>query len=298
MENLGTRKPNQTLTYCMAMVAVVSWAANYPATRYVLPYFSPLSIAMMRFLVATIILVIIAVVKKTRLPDKRDIPMFVLCGFCGLFLFTVLLNVGVTYVVSGVGSFIINSTPIFTLILSRLFLKEVVKPACWFGILLSFCGLAAVMASQMVGFSLNIGVFLLLFGAVAQSSYNVIQRGLLKRYTFFEAVLYSVIPANVFFFLFIPNVVSDLLSNPPLDASLVLILIGIFPGAVAYLTWGYALSKAEKTAHITVFLYLTPFIAALLGFLWLGETMAIWAFIGGVVIIAGMVMTNTLGKSR
>ena len=282
----------------MAMVSVVSWAVNYPATRYVLPYYSPFSIAMMRFFLSSIILISIAVVKKTRLPDKKDLPMIAFCGFCGLFLFTILLNVGVTYVVSGVGSFIINSTPIFTLILSRLFLKETVKPACWVGVLLSFCGLASVMASQMVGFSLNIGVFLLLLGAIAQSSYNVVQRGLLRTYTFFEAVLYSIVPATVLFLLFIPNVVSDLRSGPPLDASLILILIGIFPGAVAYLSWGYALSKTDKTAHVTVFLYLIPFIAALIGFLWLGETMTIWAFIGGIVIVAGMILTNTLGKSR
>ena len=104
--------------------------------------------------------------------------------------------------------------------------------------------------------------------------------------------------ANVFFLVFIPNVISDLRAGPPLDASLVVFLMGLFPGAVAYLTWGYALAKAQQTAHVTVFLYLIPFLAALIGFLWLRETMAIWAFIGGVAIIAGMIVTNTLGRSR
>lgn len=298
VETINPKKPSQILTFLMAMVTVTCWATSYPTVRYLVPYYSPYSVAALRFFIATVILVAVAVVKKVRVPDKRDYPMFILSGFVGIFLFTVLLNIGVTYVVSGVGSFIINSAPIFTLIMSRLFLKEIVKPACWIGVMLGFFGLATVMLSQIVGFALSIGVFLLLFASVATSAYNVVQRGLLRKYTFLEAVLFSIIPADVFFLVCIPNIVRDFSNSPPLFANLIILFIGVFPGATAYFTWGYALSRAEKTTHVTVFLYLTPFLAALFGFLWLGETMTILAFLGGILIIAGMFITNTLGKSR
>jgi len=34
------------------------------------------------------------------------------------------------------------------------------------------------------------------------------------------------------------------------------------------------------------------FLASLIAFIWLGETMPPLAFVGGVVVIAGMVLTN------
>jgi drug/metabolite transporter (DMT)-like permease len=126
----------------------------------------------------------------------------------------------------------------------------------------------------------------------------VILRSLLKTYTSFEITTYCVTSAAVFFLVFIPSVISDLPGGPPLSANLVIISMGVFPAGLAYLTWGYALSKAEKTAHVTVFVYLTPFIATLIGYFWLGEAIYLLSILGGVAIIAGMVLTNTLGKSK
>ena len=282
----------------MAMFAVLMWALNYPAIRYVLPYYSPGSIAILRIFISSIFLIVVAAIKKIRLPEKKHLPRIVLCGFIGIFLFNVFLNVGASYVASGVGSFIINSSPVFTLIMSRFILKEVVRPACWFGIIISFCGLMTVMMSQVAGFSINVGVLILLLAAFSTSGYNVILRSLLKTYTAFEATTYAVVSSTVFFLVFIPDAVRDISANPPMIASFFIVQMGIFPAGLAYLAWGFALAKAEKTAHATVFLYLTPFIAAIIGYLWLRESIYLLSMVGGAVIIGGMVLTNTLGKSK
>ena len=292
------KRANQFLIYSMAMFSVLMWAANYPATRYALQFYSPAAIAALRLFTSAVILIIIGAAKKIRLPDKKDLPKIIACGFIGIFLFNIFLNIGATYVVSGVGSFIINSAPVFTLVLSRLFLKETVKPACWIGVLISLCGLVTVMLSQTTGFTLNIGVVFLLFSAISTSAYNVIARNLLKTYTFFESTTYCVTAAAAFFITFIHFINLEFPGNHPLSASLIIFLMGVFPAGLAYLTWAYALSKTDKTTHVAVFLYLTPFISTLIGFFWLGESLYILSLAGGFVIIGGMVLTNTLGKSR
>jgi drug/metabolite transporter (DMT)-like permease len=280
----------------MALIAVTSWAANYPATRYLLEYHSAGSLMLLRFFIASVIFIVVAVLKKTRLPKKKDMHTFILGGFVGVFVFSLFLNLGAAHVPSGVGSFIINSSPVFVIILSRIVLKEVVKPICWIGVFVSFCGLMAVMVSQTTGLTLNIGVFYLLVTALATSVYNVIQRGLLKKYSVLEVTTFSVVPATICMLIFVPDVVREMPGTTQ-TSILILLFASVFPAAIAYLAWAYALSKAEKTTHVTVFLYLTPFIATLLGYLFLQETISIWSFFGGVVIIAGMVLTNTLGKS-
>jgi drug/metabolite transporter (DMT)-like permease len=72
--------------------------------------------------------------------------------------------------------------------------------------------------------------------------------------------------------------------------------MGVFPAALAYLAWSYALSKAKKTANVTVFSYLIPLISTLLAYLWLSEALSIFTFIGGLIIIAGMILTNAFDK--
>jgi drug/metabolite transporter (DMT)-like permease len=170
-------------------------------------------------------------------------------------------------------------------------LKEIVNPYCWIGVAISFCGLVIVMLSQTTEFSFNIGVVLLLGSAICTSGHNVIQRGLLKRYTALEATTYTVLAATLFMLVFLPNLIREL-PGSPLAVNLVVVYLGVFPAALAYLSWGLALSKVEKTTHVTVFLYLIPFTASLLGYLWLRETFSLWSFLGGVVIIAGMALTN------
>ena len=277
------------------MIAVLLWSSAFAGSRYALQHYSPGSLMLLRFILASATLVTIGAIKKIRLPKKKDLPFFLMGGFVGIFLYMFFFNLGAVTVVAGVGSFIIASTPVYTIILSRLLLKEIVKPICWIGVAVSFCGLVVVMLSQTTGFNLNIGLLLMLGSAISSSAHMIIQRNLFKTYTALEATTYSVLVATVFMLVFIPNVIREL-PDATLQTNLVVAFMGIFPAALGYLLWGYALSISEKTTNVAVFLYLIPFMASLLAFFWLGETFSLMTLIGGIVIIGGMALTNAKVK--
>jgi len=249
----------------------------------------------LRFIFGSVTLVLIGAIRRIRLPEKKDLPRFALAGLIGIFSYMILLNYGSVTVVSGVASFIIASSPVFTIIMSRLVLKEIVRPISWIGVAVSFCGLVVIMLSQTEGFTFSLGVLLILGAAIATSGHNVMQRSFLKKYTSLEATTYTVLAATAFMLIFAPNLVREL-PGSPLNVNLIVAYMGIFPAALGYLTWNVALSYAEKTTHVTVFLYLSPFLSSLLGFFWLGETFSLWTLLGGIVIIAGMALTNLRKK--
>jgi len=296
MENRN--RHGQWLTYAAAMISVVLWAANLPATRFIMQYYSFGSLALFRFVVAALFLAAIAAKRNTPLPKKKDLPLIFLTGIAGVFLFTIFLNIGASMVVSGIASFIINSSPIFALLFTLILTKERMNKWCWIGVLVSFAGLMAVMIVQTAEFSFNIGLVLLLIAGTVYGLYHVLSRILFKSYTFFQATIFSLIAGTIFFFIFTPDLIRDWQSGFPFYIHIIVVVMGILPAAVANLSWGYALSTAEKTAHVTAFLYLTPFLATLIGFLWMGETFSLWALLGGAVIVGGMILTNTLGKSK
>lgn len=284
-------KKRQSLVYAAALLATVLWASAFPATRYALQYYSPVSLMVLRFCAASLTLIIVGFLKKIKLPKVKDLPMFAASGLTGVFLYMYLFNTGSVTVSAGVSSFIIATSPIFTLILTRIFLKELVAPLCWIGVLVSFCGLAAVTLTQDAEFSFDIGLVLVLGAAVSSGTYSTIIRVITRTYTALEATTYTILAGTLGTLIFLPVAIREIPESNS-TVNLVVVFMGIFPAAIAYLAQSYALGNAKKTAHVTVFTYLIPFISAILAYIWLQEVLSVYTLIGGLVIIAGMFMTN------
>ncbi|BCD90540.1 hypothetical protein fh0823_06790 [Francisella halioticida] len=76
------------------------------------------------------------------------------------------------------------------------------------------------------------------------------------------------------------------ISSANLTSILVIIYIGIFPGALGYLFWGYAFKNLKATTAIAS-LYFMPIISIFLGWIFLRETENILGVIGGVISVIG-----------
>lgn len=287
----------QKSAYIAALFTVILWASAFPAVRYCLGYYSPKSIMLLRFLISSIIFIIIAFIKKIRLPYKKDLPLFIIDGLIGLFLYMLFFNMGTKLIPSGVSSFIVSSSPIFSIILSVLILKEKIKINSWIGVFISFFGLMLISISQINNFSLNIGVLFLIGAALSTSLHSIFQRQLLKTYNPIETTAYSIFFATLFMLFFIPDLIIEI-PKVPLVVNSILVYLGIFPAAVAFLLWGYALSKTEKTSNITMFLYLSPFISSIIAYFWLHEKLSFLAIIGGIIIILGMILSDKISLKK
>ena len=282
--------------YAAAMFTVLLWGSAFPATRYTLRVYSPESLMLFRFLLASATLIIIGALKGVNLPKRKDLPLIALGGFVGVFLYMLLFKNGAVHLEAGIGSFIISLAPVFTLVLSTLLLKEKVSWLCWVGIAVSFTGLVVIMLSRTMGFALDLGVILLLLAALTFSVYSIIMRKITRSYTALEATIYTIVIATVFMLIYSPALIREM-PGSGLSANLLSVYLGVFPAALAYLSWGWAISKAEKTAYVSMFLYLSPIVASVLAYFWLGETLTILSLLGGVVVIAGMVMTNIASRN-
>jgi len=250
-----------------------------------------------RFIVASALLLGCCAIKKVPLPKLKDLPLFISSGFIGLFLYMWAFNTGAGMVLSGISSFIIASAPVFTLLLSILFLKEKAGLFIWFGVIISFIGIVIIGITQVTEMQLNTGIWLLLAAAVFTSSFNILQKRILIKYTAMQATTYSVAFGTLFMCIFLPQFINEF-PDAPARANMIVIYLGIFPAAIAYFLWGYALAKAEKTIYVVNFLYLVPFLASIMAFFWLGERMSGLAIIGGITVVIGMIVTRISGVKR
>jgi len=286
----------QTRTLGFAAITICLWASAFPAIRVGLQAFSPVHVALLRYLVAALVLAVYAVVTRMPLPRRADVPRLALAGLIGFTLYNALLNTGEVTVPSAVASFIIASAPVFIALFATLFLHERLRVAGWAGIALSFVGVTVIALSNGSGLQLDPRAFIILLAALAQSIYTVGQKPLLKRYSPLQFTSYAIWFGAFFLLIFTPGLRTEINAAPP-GALLALVYLGVFPGAIGYITWSQVLARLPASTAAS-FLYMVPALALFIAWIWLGEVPTLIALGGGALILAGVILVNTLGRQR
>jgi len=281
-------------TVAALAATLVLWASAFAAIRKALQHYAPTHLAFSRFLVASVVLAVVATFSKVRLPVLSDVPRVLLVGLCGIAGYNIALNYGEVTVTAGAASFIVNTVPIWTSLLSVILLRESVSPVAWLGIGLSFSGVALIAASESGGFRFGAGAMALVCAAIFQALYFVLQKPLLTKYGAFPVVCYAVWAGTFAMLPFALNLKSGLVTADD-SSSVAVLYLGVFPSTVAYLCWSYVLERMPAS-RAAPFLYVVPVLTLAIAFVWLGERPAVLSLAGGLLALGGVVLVNTLGK--
>lgn len=281
-------------TYLALLITILVWASAFPAIRFALQYYSVGHIVLLRFLSASLILLLIAFWQRIKLPKLADLPYIILLGAVGFSIYNMALVNGEQTVLSGAASMIISSSPIVTSLLAVLFFKEKMRLMGWIGSIIGLSGVAIITFRDLLSFQLEPGALIIFFAALCLSFYSVFQKKLHSKYSALQITVYTVICGTIFLFFNFPGLIQSM-ASAPLPATFSILYLGIFPTVIGYLGWNYALSRISASIASS-FQYLTPFVAVLIAWIWLAEVPGWITFVGGVLTIVGVVVVNRWGK--
>ncbi|MEY3890211.1 MAG: hypothetical protein RLY62_393, partial [Actinomycetota bacterium] len=233
--------------------------------------------------------------RKAKLPTQKS-------TWRKLWVVAMLLNVvpGVLfafaqqYITSVLAGIINATTPLMTLVfILLLFREEKLKPEQIIGLLVGALGVMTVVGVwKELGDNQLIGVIALLlavscYGAsYPYSTRNVVPLGLrpeaLATGQLIMATL-TLLPLFIF---------NGLLGNAPrIESAIAMLLLGVFGSGFAYI-WNFYITASAGSAIASTVTYLTPVVAVVIGWLYLGEEVFWHEIIGALIVITGALISQ------
>lgn len=287
---VGSIRTAITGPYAAVAVTVVIWASAFPAIRVALHSFSPWALGSARLTVASAAMVAVACAFGLRLPQPRDFAAIALVGLTGMAGYQIFLNLGEVTVASGTANLLVNSSPIFTAILGRIFIGERIGAKGIFGIGIACTGAIIVALSTAVGYRFDGRALFILAAALCQAVYFVLQKPLLKKYSSVEITAYGSWAGTIMLCPLLPYAVGTAASAGPASLASVAWL-AIACSAGGYVLWAFALNRLPAWQAASA-LYAGPAIAFVIGWLLLREIPSSLTLLGGLVAICGVVIVN------
>lgn len=274
------------ISYLFLSIAIILWASAFVGIRIGLKGYTPGTLAIFRFLIVSIIMIPLYFRYRTSptLNWKEYLTIF-LIGFFGVGIYHLALNFGELTVSAGLACFIIGTGPIFASLLAFFILKEKLTLRGWVGIGISFIGIMIIAFDQGGTVAFNIGTLCILISSLTSGLYSVLSKLLLKKVNAIELVSLVVWSGTISLLIFLPGLPAVLI-HASLLSTLSVVYLGIFPGAIAYITWSIALAKLP-VAKASSFLYAMPILSTLLGWALLNEKVALFSLAGGFLAMAG-----------
>lgn len=280
-----------------AVVTVLLWSSAFVSIRSAGEHYHPGALALGRLIAGSLVLVLFLVVRREGLPGRGAWPGIITSGVLWFGGYMVALNWGEQQVDAGTAAMIVNIGPIVMALLGGWLLKEGFPPRLLAGMAVSFAGAVVVgMSMSDSGTASVLGVILCLVAALTYAAGVVAQKPALRHGSALQITTFGCLIGTVACLPFAGELVSDV-ATAPVSATLNMVYLGVFPTALAFTTWAYALARttAGKMGSTT---YVVPAIVVLMSWLLLGEVPGWLTLAGGVLCLAGVAVSRSRVRTK
>ncbi|MFG3349769.1 DMT family transporter [Streptomyces sp. NPDC048018] len=289
--------PNRTsrLALAAAGVTVVLWASAFVSIRSAGAAYSPGALALGRLLAGSLVLGIVLLVRREGLPPRAAWKGIVVSGLLWFGVYMVVLNWGEQEVDAGTAAMVVNIGPIMIALLGAKVLGENLPPRLLAGMGVSFAGAVAVGLSMSSGSGEShasvLGVVLCLVAAMAYAGGVVAQKPALAHGSALQVTTFGCLVGAVACLPFAGQLVHEA-AEAPLSATLNMLYLGVFPTALAFTTWAYALARTTA-GRMGATTYAVPALVVLMAWVLLGELPALLTLGGGALCLAGVAVSRS-----
>lgn len=275
----------KAIAYIVLIGVIISWGISFVSIKVVLVAFSPVSMAFVRFLIATIALLIARQFTKKEKVKKEDYGRLAISGIFAITFYFFCENNGILRVSANSASIIVASMPIAALIADKIFYKTKISRTSIISIMVSMFGIYLVIGKDVIEGS--VAGYLYMFGSIiAWCGYLVLTKPLFKKYSNLTITTYQAIFGTI---AFIPLLPFETINMSMINGSVIVNMLFLALICSSFGNFGYNFAFNELGVGIaTLFLNLCPVVTFIFSFLILGETLDVMQIIGSIIIIGSV----------
>jgi len=279
---------------------MVAWAGNFIVVKEAITVLPPVAFTFLRYGLASIAL--LGLLRWTegeiRLPRPETLRILALGGL-GFGIYQILWTVGLQTISAGDSSLLIAATPVFTAVIAVIIRADTLSPVKALGIVLSFVGVVLVIAAG-VGLELTgslLGYGLTMAASICWATYTAVGARVLRRHSPLVLTTWATIGGTT---VLAPIGIGQLLAPGAIgpaqqDALPQIVLAVAYSGLLAAAFANVIVFNGVRLlgpTRVTAMQSLTPALAVVLAFLFLGEPIRAGQVVGGVIIVAGVALTR------
>jgi drug/metabolite transporter (DMT)-like permease len=282
---------------------VLIWGFNFTVVKFALRDLSPLAFNALRFGAATLALLTIMRLRGESFQIRRqDLVPVILLGFGGHTLYQALFINGMALTTPAVASLLMATSPLFVAVFGALLGIERLRPMVMTGIVLSFVGIALLIAGGRGEISWRSGTLLgdlmILLAAMMWAVYTLGGKPLLGRYSPLKLNALTMIPGTTLLALLsIPQLAAQNWPAVTAGAWAALAYSTTFAVVVAYVLW-YTSVQRVGGARTAVYSNLTPVVASLVSWALMKESLTPAQIVGAAVVITGILLARRGARER
>ena len=292
------------LAHIGALITVVAWGTSFLSTKVLMGQggFTPVEMYVYRFAAAYILLLAFTF-RKIRSLSWKDEATFALCGICAGSLYFITENYALKMTATGNVSLLASISPLFTTFLMAIVYKARIQAGEIIGSIIAFIGVGCIIFSH--GASLEIrpaGDLLALSAAFSWAIYTIAIKKLIPHYNS------MFISRKLFFYGVITAIPLLLIQNEPYHIAELLefshpeyflnfAFLVVMCSVAAYLIWNESM-KYLGAVTANNYLYMQPLVTMVAAYFVLGENIYLLGYVGCVLIIGGLVISDKLKLSK
>lgn len=278
---------------------MIFWGMSFIWSTQVFKSLNPTTTIFFRLIISSIFLcTILFIFRQFEKIDKKDLKLFATAALFEPFLYFIFESYGLVNSSPVVSSAIIATIPLFTPIAAYFFLNERLTRWNIVGFLVSFFGVIFMLINKDLELTISTKGVIFLFSAVVVAvGYSISLRKLTLLY---KPLTITFVQNVIGMIYFIPMVIIMERVTPSdignVESYIVpLISLGIFASSVAYALWAFAFSKLGA-AKANIYSNLIPVFTAIFSWLILSESMNIQKIGGIILVIGGLILSQTKSK--
>jgi drug/metabolite transporter (DMT)-like permease len=282
-----------------AVIACIIWSGNFIAARAVIDDVPPISLAFFRWSIATVLMLPFAL-KKFKQEKKlvfANKQYFFWTSLFGVTIFNTFLYIA-AHTTSAINMALIGtcSSPVFSVFLAALFLKERVSPLRIIGMMVMLTGIIFLLVKgswdRLTTFHFTTGDLWVLGAAIFFAGYNVMVRKKPKEMSPMVFLLTTFFTGSL---LLLPFYLWEVNNSAPIEwtANLfyVVLYLGLGTSVIAFLLWNASIAMLGA-ARTALFGNLIPLFSSLEAVWLLNEEVTTFHLVSGLIIVAGLIIAN------